>query len=131
MSYGDTPHGSVMAFKVAEIAGKPVLGPAWMSRDMGYPEPPVVAGGVVFAVSSGANEDQIGGEGKLYDSAFRIQHLLGNAVLYALDARTGKELWSSGDQMKSWTHFSGLGIGSGRVFVATFDGTVYAFGFGN
>ena len=44
------------------------------------------------------------------------------AALYALDAQTGKELWSSGNQIESWNHFSGLTVANGRAYVATFDG---------
>ena len=29
-----------------------------------------------------------------------------NAVLYAFDARTGKTLWSSGDEIASWNHWA-------------------------
>jgi mono/diheme cytochrome c family protein len=52
----------------------------------------------------------------------------GHATLHALDATTGKELWSSGDAMHGWTHFSGLAVGDGKVFVTTHEGAVYAFG---
>jgi outer membrane protein assembly factor BamB len=48
--------------------------------------------------------------------------------VYALDARTGEELWSSGDQIASWNHFSGLSIANGRVYIGTFDGILYCFG---
>ena len=41
---------------------------------------------------------------------------------------TGKELFSSGETMPSWTHFSGIAIASGRVYVTTYDSNVYAFG---
>ena len=47
------------------------------------------------------------------------------AVLYALDGQTGKELWSSGDQITSWNHFSGLSVANGRVYIGTFDGMLY------
>jgi cytochrome c5 len=30
--------------------------------------------------------------------------------------------------MPGWTHFSGLAVGDGKVFVTTHDGAVYAFG---
>src|SRR6185437_11655340 len=52
----------------------------------------------------------------------------GHAILHALDARTGRELWNSGDTIPGWTHFSGLAIGGGKVFVTTHDGAIYAFG---
>ena len=51
-----------------------------------------------------------------------------HAVLYALDGQTGKELWSSGDQITSWNHFSGLSVANGRVYIGTFDGMLYCFG---
>ena len=50
------------------------------------------------------------------------------ATLYALDALTGKELWSSGNQIESWNHFSGLTVANGRAYIATFDGMLYCFG---
>ena len=49
-------------------------------------------------------------------------------MLYALDAQTGKELWSSGDEIKSFAHWSGLSIANGRVYIATFDGNLYCYG---
>ena len=48
--------------------------------------------------------------------------------LRAFDSETGKELWSSGDQIASWNHFSGLTVANGRVYIGTFDGLLYAFG---
>ena len=66
----------------------------------------------------------------MYSSKERADAPTGNAVLYAFDAKTGKELYSSGNTMKSFTHFSGLSISEGRVYVVTHDSTVYAFGLG-
>lgn len=125
---GDASHGSIMAFRIEEKAGQPVVTPAWISRDMNLPEPPIVAGGLVFAVSDGQFARQSKGDGALYSSADRIAKHTGNAVLYAFDAATGKELFSSGDTMPSWTHFGSISISGGRVFVTTFDSMVYAFG---
>ena len=51
-----------------------------------------------------------------------------HATIYALDARTGKELWSSGDQITSFNHFSGLSVANGRVYIGTYDGMLYCFG---
>ena len=51
-----------------------------------------------------------------------------HAVLYALDGQTGKELWSSGDQIASWSHWGGLSVANGRVYIGTFDGYLYSFG---
>ena len=44
------------------------------------------------------------------------------AVLYALEAQTGKELWSSGTQIATWNHFTGLAVANGRVYINTYDG---------
>ena len=117
-----------MAFKVEDKDGSPVLSPAWISRNMAVPEPPVVANGVVFALSSGEFIRQVKESGALYTAAERIERTKGNATLFALDAATGKELFSSGNTMPSFTHFGGLAISDGRVFVTTHDSTVYAFG---
>jgi hypothetical protein len=45
-----------------------------------------------------------------------------------LDARTGKELWSSGKQIAMWNHFTGLALANGQVYLNTFDGHLYCFG---
>ena len=52
-------------------------------------------------------------------------------LVYALDAETGKELFNSGDTLASFTHFGGIAVSNGRVFVTTWDGYVYAFGLKN
>ena len=51
-----------------------------------------------------------------------------HAILYALDARTGKELWSSGNDISSFAHFTGLSVANGRVYIGTYDSVVYSFG---
>ena len=58
IEYGDVVRGAVAAFKMEDKAGKVVLTPAWLSRDMDQAEPPVVANGVVFAYGSGENTAQ-------------------------------------------------------------------------
>ncbi len=128
MKNGDAPHGSIMAFKVEDQDGKPALTPMWISRDMNVPEPPVVTNGVVFAVSNGEFTGQAKESGGLYSSEERIKAHVGKAVLYAFDAATGKELFSSGDAMQSFTHFSGIAVSAGHVLVTTFDNTLYSFG---
>ena len=126
---GPAPNGSIMAFKVEEKDGKPMLTPQWISRDMNLPDPPIIANGVVYAVSTGEfarqwKPDNAG----LFNSKERADLHTGNAVLYAFDSATGKELFSSGTTMPGWTHFSGIAISAGRIFVTTYDSTVYAFG---
>lgn len=129
-SYGDASNGSVMAFKVELKDNKPVLTPAWISRDIAEPEPPVIANGVVFALASGENVKQVDSGGRILTSVERYSTPKGNATLHALEAETGKELYSSGNLMRSFTHFSAPVVSGGRVYVSTYDGTVYAFGLG-
>lgn len=126
---GDSPHGSIAAFKVEEKDGKTVLSPAWVSRDLIIPAPPVVANGVVFAMSSGEYVRQADeNKGGLFTSEQRAEKSQ-HAVLYALDAETGKELYSSGDSITSFTHFAGMSVANGRVYFGTYDNTLYSFGF--
>jgi outer membrane protein assembly factor BamB len=49
-------------------------------------------------------------------------------VLYAFDAKTGKTLYTSGDAMTKWTHFSGLAVADGRVYAVDHDSRLYCFG---
>lgn len=128
MANGPAGHGSIMAFRVEEKDGKPVLAPAWISRDMDVPEPPVVVNGIVFALSNGENTQQLDKSGHILSSHDRATNPAGNAILYALDAATGKELFNSGTAIREFTHFSGLAVSNGRVFLSTFASNVYAFG---
>jgi outer membrane protein assembly factor BamB len=128
MANGDAPHGSVMAFKVAadprtdsRTGDNPVLEPAWISGDFNLPDPVVISNGVVFGLSTGENAVQRGGE------ANRLKNTQ-PAVLKALDARTGKELYNSGDAFATWVHFSGLAVSNGKVYAVDHDSTVYCFG---
>jgi outer membrane protein assembly factor BamB len=127
-AYGETPRGSIMAFQVTVQNDKPALAPVWISRDMSMPEPPVIANGVVFALANGENARQVGEDGVMLTSKQRIDTRTGNAILYAFDAATGKQLYSSENIIDSWTHFSGLALASGRIYVTTFDSRVYSFG---
>ena len=125
---GPIPEGGLAAFKVEEKEGKPVLTPAWISRNMNVPEPAIVANGVVYLVASGENALQADSEGRLMNSDQRIKTAPGHAILYALDAETGKELYSSGNAMPAIAHLSGIAISNGRVFVTTLDSNLYSFG---
>ncbi len=129
MSNGANPQGSIAAFKVEEQNGKTTLVPAWESRDMLSPAPVAIANGIVWALASGEFTQQayLNGSAGLYSAEERAK-ASSKAILYALDAKTGKELWNSGDAMSSFTHYYGLTIANGRVYVGTFDGTFYCFG---
>ncbi|HYM10178.1 MAG TPA: PQQ-binding-like beta-propeller repeat protein, partial [Bryobacterales bacterium] len=120
---GENPHGSILAFKVVADSQThdPILDPAWISGDFDKPDPVVIANGVVFALSTGADEVQRDREaGRLLNT-----HA---AVLKALDAKTGKELYNSGNAMTGWVHFSGLAVADGRIYAVDHDSHVYCFG---
>jgi outer membrane protein assembly factor BamB len=128
ISYGPTPHGGIIAMKLVERDGKPYLEPAWVSRDMITAEPPIIVNGVVFVLAAGeftgqANDDQ----GGLYSANDRIERSV-PAKLYALDAETGKVLYSSDDQITSFLHQAGPSTAGNKVIFGTFDGTIYCFG---
>jgi outer membrane protein assembly factor BamB len=125
--YGPTPHGSLMAFKVEVQNNRPVLTPAWNSPDMSLPTPAVIANGMVFVLSDGDDAVQVNPNAALLNVDARKART-GHAVLYVLDAATGKPLYNSGDTIKGFSHFSGLTVSGGRVFVGTYDGALYAFG---
>ncbi len=125
---GPVKDGAIVAFKVEEKGGKWQLTPAWISRDMNRAEPPVIANGVIYAYGNGEDTDQAYADVGLDDVASRRIPGSTKAVLYALDAQTGKELWSSGDQIASWNHWSGLSLANGRVYIGTYDSILYCFG---
>ena len=132
--------GGVAAFKLQPRGGGWQLAPAWLSRDMDLAEEAIVANGIVFAYAAGEDATQVvpdkawnepGGPvygGGLSSGPARRIPTSRRAALYALDAQTGKELWSSGDTIASWNHFSGLTVANGRAYLATFDGVLYCFG---
>jgi len=125
---GEANVGSIVAFKVEDREGKPALTPVWISRNLVTPAPPAVVNGMVFALSTGEWVRQANDrEGGLYQADVRVQKSA-PAVLYALDAATGKELWSSGSQVSSFTHSAALAIANGRIYFTTYDNTLYCFG---
>jgi outer membrane protein assembly factor BamB len=101
---------------VEEQDGKPVLTPVWVSHDMRSPVPPVTTSGAVFALSAGA-----------YSSDGRPKGP-SHATLCGLNAQTGEEIYSTGNQVTAPGALTGLTVSNGRVYFATADGTLYAFG---
>jgi outer membrane protein assembly factor BamB len=61
------------------------------------------------------------------DSSFLCAGRITNLNLYAYDAETGKELFSSKDTIPGWVHFSDPVVANDRVYVSTWEGTVYSF----
>ena len=101
-------NNAVVSYKVADKDGKLGLEQVWASKEMTALAPPIIVNGVVFALSSGSRT--------------------ANAVLYAFDIATGKELWSSGKAIAGYST-SAISSGQSKVFVGTHDGTLYAFGY--
>jgi outer membrane protein assembly factor BamB len=136
VNHGPNPHGSIMAFKVQTrpSSNQPTLEPAWISSDVDVPEPVAIANGVIFALATGENTQQATGPTIIFQKGGKIltdeerSHNTHNAVLYALDAKTGKVLYQSGDAITSWVHFSGLAVADGRVYAVDHDSTIYCFG---
>ena len=91
---------------IAYSFGAPGVNERWRRNVVG-PRTPMIVNGVVFALAGG--------------------NASANAVLYALDPATGKDLWNSGKTITS-TASAGLSAGTGQVYVVTTDNTVYAFG---
>ena len=120
-TYGNAEQGSIMAFEVHKDPDrdKPMLVPVWTSRDMHAPDPPVVANGVVYALQTGKDSTESRSGAKMP---------IANAVLYALDAETGRQLYSSDKLIDSFTHFSEPVVAGGKIYVCTWDGKLYAFG---
>jgi outer membrane protein assembly factor BamB len=128
VSHGPVVAGGVAGFKVQERSGSPQLMPAWVSRDMKRGEPVLIANGMVFGYGSGEETKQSWPDiGLNFDSWIRASKS-SHATLYVLDALTGSELFSSGDQITSFSHFSGLTVANGRVYLGTYDGALYCFG---
>jgi outer membrane protein assembly factor BamB len=128
IEHGEVKKGAIAAFKMAETDGKVKLVPAWISRDMNQAEPPLIANGMVFAYGSGENTSQAFPDVGLDFRKERRIPLSTHVILYVLDAQTGKELWSSGDQVKTFNHWSGVAVANGQVYVNSYDGMLYCFG---
>jgi outer membrane protein assembly factor BamB len=129
IEHGEVVQGAVAAFKLEARGGGLQLSPAWLSRNMVNADPVVIAGGVVFAYGSGEDTAQASVDiGLAYNTAANRIARSSRATLYALDGRTGRELWSSGDQIATFNHFTSLSVANGRVYIGTFDGYLYCFG---
>ncbi len=97
---------ALVALKVVDQDGALALQSGW-SSPAAAPVAPLVVNGVGFTASTGAAP----------------------SFLYALDATTGKELWNSGKGITGAIRSGGISVGNAQVYLATADGTFYAFGF--
>jgi outer membrane protein assembly factor BamB len=141
MTNGAAPNGSIMAFKVVEEGGKPSLQPGWVSRDLNIASSPVVANGVVYALQTAESAVQVPkgifnpdgtrkpGWNPEQGANERIMTPHSTMTLFALDADTGKELWSSGKTMDGNTvHFTQPVVALGKLFAVDHAGHLWAFG---
>lgn len=103
-------HGAIVAFKVNDADGKLSLTPVWVSGDMINPAPPRIANGVVVALAGGDRKS--------------------HAVLHVLNAATGAELYSSKNEIPTWTALSGVSIGDSHAFFTDHLNVLYSFGIG-
>lgn len=108
--HGTTPHGGLVAFRLDDANGRLALNPVWVSGDMVNPAPPRVANGIVIALAGGNAST--------------------HARLYALNGLTGTQLYSSKDEIPTYTELSGVSIGDGHVFFTDHDNVLYSFGIG-
>ncbi len=130
--------GGTAGFRVVETDGKwKMRASAWLSGNMDMGDEAVYANGVLFV--DGAGEDTWQGQpDRAWDEVDPMPAAGGgrgdrvagghHATIFALDAATGKTLWSSGDQIASWNHGSGLTAVNGKAYIGTFDGYFYCFG---
>ena len=142
LKYGDAPNGSIMAFKIAAQGDGIAMAPAWISRDLDPAAPPVVANGVLYALQAAEHTSQHPnnpeGHGRPVNGApAPTETELGTfrttpnsaMTLFALDAETGKELWSSRRAMAGNTaHFTEPVVAAGKLFVVDHNAHLFAFG---
>jgi hypothetical protein len=127
---GDVSQGSVMAFKVVQTGDGISLAPAWISGVVQAPDMIAIANGVVFTVGTGEQTIQNPSPaivGNLAWSQFRVTPV-GHQILYAFNAQTGKQLYSSRNLLPNWDHFSQPVVSNGKVFMVSHDAHLYAFG---
>jgi hypothetical protein len=136
---GKTERGGTTGMKIEEKNGKWQFTPVWLSDDMDQGDEAIEENGVLFV--DGAGEDTYqqrpdhawdappapAPAGPGGQSGTRIANSR-HATIYALDAATGKTLWSSGNQIASWNHGSGMTAVNGKAYIGTFDGYFYCFG---
>jgi outer membrane protein assembly factor BamB len=126
-SSAGTAAGGIIALKLTSQNNQPELQQVWVSREIFSPAPVVIANGMLFVLSTGESPRLANKDGKPYTLA-EFEQLARPAVLYALDAVTGKELYSSGNAVSSASYSDGLAVANGRVYFTTSDNSVYCFG---
>jgi outer membrane protein assembly factor BamB len=117
----------IQAFRMSEANGQFALEPMWTASGMISPDPPVIANGLIFALSTGNSPRLAKKNGHLYSGAER-NAMTKPAVLYAIDDVTGQQLYSSGQTIPTPARSNGLAVANARVYFSGEDGRVYCFG---
>jgi outer membrane protein assembly factor BamB len=125
-SNGSALDGAIVAFKLVDQGGKPLLSPQWISRDMMAPASPVTANGLVFALSTGLTPRVAKENGTPYTVA-EEEKMAKPAVMYILDGSTGQQLLSSGNTATTFAT-GGIVVGNSHVLFTTQDSTLYVYG---
>lgn len=121
-------NGVVYVLATGERAGEAKRPPRTSARG-GKPPMSAIPRGVPGADRDSAwIASQYGPDGQEVGHRFSGGRDTTHAVLYALDAATGQDLYSSAGQIDSWTHYGQLAISNGRIFISTYHGRVFAFG---
>jgi outer membrane protein assembly factor BamB len=110
-------NGAISAWQLHDENGTLSLTPAWTSAPIAAPSAPIVINGVVFAASNSSPQFDV-----------KSKAASDSATIYALDAATGKELWTSGKQITASAHLGSLAGGGGQIYLGTDDGTLWVFG---
>jgi FOG: WD40-like repeat len=121
---GPVTNGAIVAYKLVDQNGTMGLQAVWASRDMLSPAPADRR-----QRRRVRDLDRRISDPATRNSPRRSEHSAARRLsLWALDAASGKELWSSGNTISSFVRGVGPSAGDGQVYVVTYDGTVYAFG---
>ena len=123
----DTEGGHMLAFKMTQSAAQPTLEPAWVSGNIPTPSPGVIANGMLFTLSSGEAPSLLCQHRKpctlqAWEQRTRPARLL------ALDSATGKQLFTSGDSIKTFAHHPDLALANGRIYFGAHDNNLYCLG---
>ncbi len=119
--------GSIVTFKLDGQTAQPALQPLWASPDLISPAPAVIANGMVFALSTGESQRLAKKNGKPYSVA-EWQENAQQTTVYAFDAASGKQLYSSGNAIPNHPRATALAVANGRVYFSTHDNAVYCLG---
>jgi hypothetical protein len=120
------PTGSVVAFKVENVDGKPALTQQWVSSDVISPEGPITSAGLVYVLGTGLSSRMAKKDGTP-ETVAELEKMAKPAVLHVFDGDTGKEVFSSGTAATTYAH-SGIALANGRVFFTTHDNTLFTYG---